>query len=323
MVDEGTIDPDILVLGDLNAYAKEDPIGVFEDAGYTNLIQQFGGDDAYSYVFDGQWGYLDHALASSSMVSQVVGAAEWHINADEPGVLDYNVDFKSPGQVTSLFAPDEFRTSDHDPVIVGLDLDIRPTVRVLGNLGECVSDTLVTLMIEITDPDTPLTDLTITAAGSGAAVVPGSVQLVGDGSVRTLSIGIASARSLTEGEVVVSAADGTTTVTLTIGVIAGSNGDDVIEVASGMPWVVLGRNGADHLTGGDGPDLLCGGNGDDVLVGGDGDDTLVGGRGDDVLTGGAGADAFEGGLGDDLLTDVDPTEGDVVRPAPVPPIRVR
>ena len=47
---------------------------------------------------------------------------EWHINADEPTVLDYNTDFKSAGQVTSLYAPDAYRASDHDPVVVGLNL---------------------------------------------------------------------------------------------------------------------------------------------------------------------------------------------------------
>ncbi|MFQ3684595.1 hypothetical protein, partial [Roseiflexus sp.] len=42
--------------------------------------------------------------------------------ADEPNVLDYNTNFKNPGQVTSLYAPDQYRTSDHDPILVGLRL---------------------------------------------------------------------------------------------------------------------------------------------------------------------------------------------------------
>jgi uncharacterized protein len=113
----------VLLIGDLNAYAKEDPVRALEEAGYVNLIGGFGGDDAYSYVFDGQWGYLDHALASETMLPQVSGATEWHINADEPGVLDYNTNFKSAAQIASLYAPDALRSSDHDPVIVGLDLD--------------------------------------------------------------------------------------------------------------------------------------------------------------------------------------------------------
>ncbi|MFM8426576.1 MAG: nuclease, partial [Chloroflexota bacterium] len=70
----------------------------------------------------GQWGYLDHALATASMTAQVSGVADYHINADEPSVLDYNTDFKSASQIASLYAPDQFRVSDHDPVLVGLCL---------------------------------------------------------------------------------------------------------------------------------------------------------------------------------------------------------
>ena len=119
----GSGDPDFLILGDLNAYAKEDPVRVLEDAGYVDLAPKFLGADAYSYVFDGQWGSLDHALASASLSAQVTGTAEYHINADEPSVLDYNTEFKSADQQTSLYAADEFRVSDHDPVVVGLNLE--------------------------------------------------------------------------------------------------------------------------------------------------------------------------------------------------------
>jgi predicted extracellular nuclease len=117
----GIDDDDFLVMGDLNSYAKEDPITALANAGFVDLAALE--DDPYSYVFDGQWGYLDYAIASPSLVAQVTGTAEYHINADEVPVLDYNTNFKSPAQIVSLFAPDEFRTSDHDPVVVGLDLD--------------------------------------------------------------------------------------------------------------------------------------------------------------------------------------------------------
>ena len=90
------------------------------DASYTNLVPAFGG--GYSYAFDGQWGSLDHALANASLRSQVTSARDWFINADEPTVLDYNTNFKSPGQVLSLYAPDRFRMSDHNPLAVDLDL---------------------------------------------------------------------------------------------------------------------------------------------------------------------------------------------------------
>jgi predicted extracellular nuclease len=121
-----TGDPDVLIMGDLNSYAKEDPITALTSGGFTNLIESKLGANAYSYVFDGQWGYLDHALASASLTPLVTGVADWHINADEPAVLDYNTNFKTAGQVTSLYSADPFRVADHDPVLVGLDLPAPP-----------------------------------------------------------------------------------------------------------------------------------------------------------------------------------------------------
>lgn len=112
-------DPDFLIIGDLNAYAQEDPITAIEAAGYTNLISQFVGPDAYSFVFDGQAGTLDYALANASLAAQVTGATDWHANADEADALDYNLDF---GRNPSLFnGQDPFRHSDHDPLLVGLN----------------------------------------------------------------------------------------------------------------------------------------------------------------------------------------------------------
>jgi predicted extracellular nuclease len=116
----GSGDPDFLVLGDLNAYAQEDPIAEFVSNGYTNLIDQYLGATAYSYVFDGQLGYLDHALANGAMASQVTGVTEWHINADEPSVIDYDEDYNPPG----YYSADPYRSSDHDPVLIGLDLTL-------------------------------------------------------------------------------------------------------------------------------------------------------------------------------------------------------
>lgn len=112
-----------LVLGDLNAYDHEDPIDALVEAGYTDLVKAENGPDAYSYVFDGQKGYLDHALGDEPMLYQVAGVAPWAINADEVDLLDYNMDFKSPWQDANLFAPDPYRSSDHDPIVVGLALD--------------------------------------------------------------------------------------------------------------------------------------------------------------------------------------------------------
>jgi predicted extracellular nuclease len=111
-------DPDFMVIGDLNSYAREDPIVAFEDGGYVDLIREFIGSESYTYIFDGWSGNLDHMLGTESVVPQVTDVTEWHINTDEPSVIDYNTEFKTQ----DLYQPDAFRSSDHDPVIVGLDL---------------------------------------------------------------------------------------------------------------------------------------------------------------------------------------------------------
>jgi predicted extracellular nuclease len=115
----GTGDPDVLLLGDLNAYSQEDPLRLLEEGGYVNLTTQTGD---YSYLYTGLAGALDHALASPTLHSQVTGAGVWHINADEPRVLDYNEEYKTAGQITGLYDPGPYRSADHDPLLVGLAL---------------------------------------------------------------------------------------------------------------------------------------------------------------------------------------------------------
>jgi predicted extracellular nuclease len=66
---------------------------------------------------------LDHALGNAAALEKTVDVSEWHINADEPIALDYNTDFKSDGQITSYYAADAYRMSDHDPVIISMQLD--------------------------------------------------------------------------------------------------------------------------------------------------------------------------------------------------------
>ena len=114
----GSGDTDFLIIGDLNAYTQEDPLSALKDAGLTNLIEDQ--DNPYSFVFDKQAGALDHALATASLVPQVVDAIEWHINADEPRLLDYNLEHGRDAALFDGTAP--YRASDHDPVVIGLDL---------------------------------------------------------------------------------------------------------------------------------------------------------------------------------------------------------
>lgn len=122
----GSSDPDKIVLGDLNAYAKEAPIQRLVAAGFTD---RDAGD--YGYVFDGQKGSLDHVMTSASLGTQVTGAASWHINADEADAVDYQLNFN--GDLTtnerdpSIFdAKVLARVSDHDPIVLGLDLTEKP-----------------------------------------------------------------------------------------------------------------------------------------------------------------------------------------------------
>ncbi|HZW59377.1 MAG TPA: ExeM/NucH family extracellular endonuclease [Woeseiaceae bacterium] len=117
----GSGDADFLVIGDLNAYAREEPLQVLENAGLVDLVARDIGAGAYSFVFDGRSGTLDHALASVSLARQVTGTAEWHSNADEPPAFDYNLEH---GRNAALFRADSpWRASDHDPLLIGLALD--------------------------------------------------------------------------------------------------------------------------------------------------------------------------------------------------------
>lgn len=106
-------DNDLLIMGDLNAYAKEDPIQKFVEAGMYDLHRYFHADSSYSYVFGEQAGYLDHAIANKSLLRQVTGMGVWHVNSDESD--EYTYDKSSDLSI--------FRYSDHDPVLVGLRLD--------------------------------------------------------------------------------------------------------------------------------------------------------------------------------------------------------
>jgi predicted extracellular nuclease len=117
----GSGDSDFLVIGDFNAYTQGDAMTRFEIAGFANLGATIIGDTAYSFEFDGQFGALDHAVASPSLATQAVNAVEWHINADEARLHDYNLEF---GRDPDIFDPDSpHRASDHDPLIVGFDLN--------------------------------------------------------------------------------------------------------------------------------------------------------------------------------------------------------
>jgi uncharacterized protein len=329
----GSGDPDFLIMGDLNSYAMEDPIdaikagedqapGTSDD--WTNLIAQYVGDDAYSFVFDGQSGYLDHALANPSIVSQVAGATEWHINADEPDILDYDVSFKPQAQ-DALFEVNQFRTSDHDPVLLGLDLiNEAPTIEITA--GSSCSGTGGTFEVSVDDNEVAAGDLTLSLEGNTNASLVTNVAFGGSGASRSVTVTVAD-KQIGTAMVTIGVNDGFQTATTTIAIQAGGDTNDAF-VGTSDADLLLGNQGGDTLTGLGGADVLCGGQGadlisggddndavdgsqgTDVLSGGNGNDRLSGGQGDDALTGGAGADSFSGGPGSDVNADFNSGDGD-------------
>lgn len=145
-----------IILGDLNSYDFEDPIDALKSAGYMDLMKEYQGEKAYSYVFDGQIGYLDYAMANDAAGADVSGTAAWHINADEVSVLDYNlVTVLRDGtriDLQNIWAADPYRSSDHDPVIVGMQL------------GEVATPSpLPTPTVTVTGKPSPAPTVTVTA----------------------------------------------------------------------------------------------------------------------------------------------------------------
>ncbi|MEO1056059.1 MAG: ExeM/NucH family extracellular endonuclease [Actinomycetota bacterium] len=267
----GSGDPDFMIIGDLNAYAMEDAIMALKDAGYTDLINEFNGDDAYSFVFDGQLGYLDHALANASLLEQVTGVTEWHINADEVPLFDYNDEIRDAGEdsferesaALPIYAPDALRSSDHDPLVVGLALDSTPPVPTCNGLPA-------------THVGTDGSD--VIYGTSGADVI---VSLGGNDTIVSFS-----------GADTICSGDGNDVV------FSGSGGDHV-DLGDGND-VVFAWSGDDHVDAGDGNDLVFSGSGRDTVLGGPGNDTIFGGSGrDDIDAGDGSRDIIDGGRATD------------------------
>lgn len=111
-----------LVIGDLNAYAKEDPLTALANAGFINVFDHMSKTNTYSYIYQGELGHLDHALANDALKEQIVDVTSWAINADEPRVLDYSMQNQQAVHHTKFYSPDMYRSSDHDPIVVELQL---------------------------------------------------------------------------------------------------------------------------------------------------------------------------------------------------------
>ncbi|MCL1078741.1 ExeM/NucH family extracellular endonuclease [Parashewanella spongiae] len=150
---------DKIILGDLNAYGKEDPVLVLtenprnktivtashtflgpkpqfnEDGSPATITKTYGyidivgekfkekGKTPWSYSFSDEIGSLDHILVSPSLKDRVIDATDWHVNAAETGLYDYQNSFKGTIDGTGahkFYRPDIYRASDHDPALLTL-----------------------------------------------------------------------------------------------------------------------------------------------------------------------------------------------------------
>lgn len=213
-LEAATGDPDVVLMGDFNAYTQEDPIEVFREEGWTNLGEQFD-EGRYSYVFDALSGSLDHALATAELTAKVTDVVHWNINSVESFAYQYSGN-------PELYAADPYRSSDHDPLLIGIDLQeavAEPEPRLCHGL----EPTLVG-----TDGDDVL------RGGNGVDVIMG----LGGNDVITGG----------NGRDVICGGDGND-------VLNGNNGDDVLLGGAGDDRL-RGDNGSDTLIGGSGTDVL-------------------------------------------------------------------
>ncbi|QCB95326.1 ExeM/NucH family extracellular endonuclease [Cellulomonas shaoxiangyii] len=106
----------VALVGDFNAYTQEDPLHVLYDAGYVDAVDALA-PGQWSYSFQGLSGSLDHVLLNEAAAGRATGADVWEINAGESIALEYS---RYGYHGTTYHDPGPYRSSDHDPVTVGL-----------------------------------------------------------------------------------------------------------------------------------------------------------------------------------------------------------
>ncbi|WP_164703258.1 ExeM/NucH family extracellular endonuclease, partial [Modestobacter sp. KNN46-3] len=214
-----TGDSDVVLTGHFNAYTQEDPIEALRDEGFVNLGEEFD-PGRYSYVFNALSGSLDHALATAELTAKVTDVVHWNINSVESFAYQYAGD-------PELYVADPYRSSDHDPLLLGIDLQ-SVVVEPEPLLCQGLEPTLVG-----TEGDDVL------RGGNGVDVI------MGLGGNDTITGG--------NGADVICGGDGDD-------VLRGGNGDDVLLGGAGDDEL-RGDNGSDTLIGGPGTDLLDQGRG--------------------------------------------------------------
>ncbi|WP_246819878.1 ExeM/NucH family extracellular endonuclease [Corynebacterium sp. HMSC070E08] len=260
------------VMGDLNAYSKEDAISVFRNAGYTIPVEELNAQedwqDVASYQFSGRLGSLDHILANEHVGAKA--AQTWNINSDEPIAMEYSRRNYTGGDVFESDNP--YRSSDHDPVKVGFNLaqvsrsaddlkdcdkteDPAPTDDARGIKSVTIDDE-GHLIITYTDGTTEDAGKVVGADGKdgkdgdkGPKGDKGDAGQDGkDGADGKDGRGIKSVTTNDKGEVVVTYTDGTSEI---LGTLADAKGDQGTPGRDGFDGAP-GRDGANGKDGKDG-----------------------------------------------------------------------
>ena len=230
-------DPDVLLLGDFNSYAQENPITTLAAGGYTDIQTALLGANAYSYLFDGQLGHLDYALASTSLFAQVSGVGAWHINADEASLFDYSDEIRDVGEAAFEEKPDgsalvpprvlfqpasPYRAADHDPVIVGIFQIADLSVTKEDNPDPVTAGTNLTYTITVSNagPDAAATASWSDTLPAGTTFV--SLPVVAGWTCTTPAVGAGGTVSCSNPSFAVGSAAFTLTVAVAPSVAAGT-----------------------------------------------------------------------------------------------------
>jgi uncharacterized repeat protein (TIGR01451 family) len=333
-------DSDFLIIGDLNSYAKEDPITVIKNRGYTNLIEQFVGTNSYSFVFQGQAGYLDHALSSSSLTSQVTGATEWHINADESPLIDYNEESfpnSGPAKPADFYNADAYRSSDHDPIVLGINLTtpnisiqaIDPNASEAGNdggtfrisrsgggsVGALNVTYTVTGQATSNDYNPSLTGVATIAAGQSfvdVTIIPvDDSSTEGNETVIVNLVDTADYNLSANNSATVTIADNDTVVLpppepekcscYQIEDMVNHSYNGTTFNPNPPDDFILNDDNDNYILAGLGKDTIFGRSGDDFINGNQDADIINGNRGNDTIHGGKGNDFIRGGKNNDVI----------------------
>ena len=254
---------DVLLLGDFNSYASENPVTALEAGGYADMETVLHGTNAYSYRFDGEVGHLDYAFANESLQSKVTGADAWHINADEVSSFDYNDEIKDVGEPTQDEKPDgsaltpprtvwepntPYRASDHDPVVVGLfdATDLAITVADAPDPVVAGSNLVYTVSVTNNGPSAAASATWSDTLPVGTTFV--SLPAVAGWSCTTPAVGVGGTVSCSNASFAVGSATFTLTVAVSSGVAGGTVLSNTATIASSLGDSVPANNSATATT---------------------------------------------------------------------------